>query len=63
MQPHQQRVIDEKTELSDKIYKLSSFRTTDMFNSLSEKEQALLTVQLNTMIEYENILEERIQLF
>ncbi|AUM58564.1 hypothetical protein KNT81_gp207 [Proteus phage phiP4-3] len=63
MQPHQQRVIDEKNELSDKIYKLSSFRTTDMFNSLSEKEQALLTVQLNTMIEYENILEERIQLF
>lgn len=63
MQPHQQRVIDEKNELSDKIYKLSSFRTTDMFKSLSEKEQALLTVQLNTMIEYENILEERIQLF
>lgn len=63
MQPHQQRVIDEKNELSDKIYKLSSFRTTDMFKSLSEKEQDLLTVQLNTMIEYENILEERIQLF
>ena len=63
MKPHQQRVIDEKTELDDKISRLSPFLEGETFKTLSEAEQVRLKIQLSIMKVYSNILEERIEHF
>lgn len=64
MEPHQQRVVDEKKELDDKISKLDSFIGTETFNlSVDRREQGRLKVQLGIMRAYSLILEERIAAF
>lgn len=64
MQPHQQRVIDEKTELDDKRDKLSAFIDGNaIFANLDDLEQGRLTRQLECMNEYSGILGERIAAF
>lgn len=42
MQPHQQRVVDEKNELCDKLGKLLTFLQTDFYKTLREEERELL---------------------
>ena len=39
MQPHQQRVVDEKTELDEKLTKLLAFFQTQTFTGLAEAER------------------------
>jgi hypothetical protein len=63
MQPHQQRVVDEKVELDDKAEKLNKFFSTGTFNGLPLDERQRLRNQLATMYEYSNILAERIAAF
>lgn len=63
MQPHQQRVVDEKTELDTKWLALISFTTSDIFNGLSEYERNLLRDQAAVMKTYSDILAERIATF
>jgi hypothetical protein len=64
MQPHQQRVIDEKTELDEKLSKLHDFiQDNPMFKTLPEDEQKRLGRQDFIMAEYSNILRERIEAF
>lgn len=63
MEAHQQRVVDEKTELDVKLKKLSDFLETDKFKSLDEKERYLLKRQHEYMSNYSDILEERIELW
>jgi hypothetical protein len=63
MQPFQQRVIDEKLELDEKITKLAAFRTTSLFDSIDPSEQSRMTDQEVTMREYSRILGERITFF
>jgi hypothetical protein len=63
MQPHQQRVVDEKAELSGKLYKLETFHDTAIFASLPPAEQTRLTRQLYIMKLYEQVLSERIAAF
>lgn len=63
MQPHQQRVADEKIELDCKIEKLEAFFSNPIFDDLDEKGQELLREQALTMKEYSNILEKRINRF
>ena len=66
MKPHEQRVIEEKKELDEKIQKLTSFCNSGkgfVFESLQEKERFLLHAQLIHMNLYSNILEQRIKLF
>ena len=63
MAPHQQRVIDEKTELDSKISKLSEFKMTAIFVSLAADEQERLIRQHSCMTEYSTILGERIAAF
>jgi len=63
MQEFQLRVIEEMKHLDEKINALQKFTYTQMFNSLSELEQSLLTRQLNLMVEYSDTLYERIKLF
>lgn len=64
MKPHQQRVVDEKKELDDKIDKLVKFiYGGNVFSDLPEEEQARLMRQHLAMVEYSTILGERIDAF
>lgn len=61
--PHQQRVVDEKSELDEKLSKLDAFLRTDTFKRLRNEEQILLDRQATAMQIYSGILGERIKLF
>ena len=63
MQPHEQRVVDEKNELGEKLEKLVAFLQTDFYKTLTEKEQELLYFQSQAMEDYYEVLQQRIELF
>ena len=63
LQPHQQRVVDEKNELKDKLTKLCSFFESSIFAGLAEDERVRLRVQATFMDGYLRILEQRIAAF
>lgn len=63
MQPHQIRVVDEKTELDDKLSKLDAFIGSALYFSLDEAEQTRLVHQQCAMSEYSDILKDRIAAF
>ena len=63
MEPHQERVIKEEAELSDKLNKLGAFIHGEVFKTLPEEEQELLQAQDDTMREYLEILRSRIDRF
>ncbi len=63
MQAFQQRVVDEKTELDDKLKKLSEFGKSSFFQTLPPEEQGRLNRQHSIMEEYSRILGERIAEF
>lgn len=63
LHPYQQRVIQEKSDLDDKLSKLDAFVRTDLFVSLSAEERRRLYRQLSLMEQYSSILGERIAAF
>lgn len=63
MQPHEERVVNEKQELDVKIEKLVSFIKTPKFNELDNQNKLLLQFQVEPMQDYSRILGERIALF
>lgn len=63
MQPHQQRVVDEKNELNEKLDKLKAFFENPIFKGLSADEQGRLARQFDVMAEYSSILSQRIAAF
>lgn len=63
LQPHQQRVVDEFTELSDRMAKLLVFFNTDMFNGLDAAEQERMRQQFDAMDLYGGALKARIKVF
>jgi len=63
MQPHQQRVVDEKTELDSKIERLRAFFDTPIYGGLPEAERTRLQTQRIAMSTYSEILGERIAAF
>lgn len=63
LQPHQQRVVDEKAELDKKIAKLSPFIGTTTFTQLKPMERMLLREQLFFMEQYALCLKTRISHF
>ena len=64
MQPHQQRVVDEKTELDTKAKALSEFiGNNPIFDTLDPDEQERLKVQNDVMWQYSEILGARIAAF
>lgn len=64
MQPHQQRVVDEVNELSDKHDKLIAFiESNQTFQGLESQEQTLLRAQVGAMRAYLEILNLRIAAF
>ena len=64
MQAHQQRVVDEKTELDTKASALSEFiGSNPLFDTIDPDEQERLKVQNDIMWQYSEILGERIAAF
>lgn len=63
MQPHQQRVIEEKGQLSERLDKLETFVGGAIYSSLPAPEQSRLSRQLLIMQLYEQVLSERIAAF
>lgn len=62
--PHQQRVVDERESLQDKINNLSDFVTVnEIFKSLPEIEKTDLRDQLSFMCLYLEKLDSRISRF
>ena len=63
-QPHQQRVVDEKTELDKKATALSNFiGLSPIFEKLDPAEQERLREQNDVMWQYSEILGARIAAF
>lgn len=63
MKLHEQRVIDEKTELDIKLEKLKAFPETSIFKALPADERDRLGKQAMAMQDYSDILAERIAAF
>lgn len=64
MQPHQFRVVEEKTELDTKATALSNFiGHSPLFETLDAAEQERLKVQNDIMWQYSEILGARIAAF
>lgn len=63
LQPYQQRVVDERGALDEKIFAINNFYTTETYNMLSKREKALLRNQQKVMVQYSEILRERIATF
>jgi hypothetical protein len=65
MQEYQQRVVQEKANLDEKIAKLNAFLGQDGFPARvpDEAERSRLTSQFSVMSEYSRILGERIANF
>lgn len=63
LQPYQERVVTEKTELDTKLKGLTDFIEGEKFPALDNAEKARLIAQKLVMEEYSGILGERIEAF
>lgn len=63
LQPHQQRVVDERLELDAKRMRLAGFFGSPPFNRLPLAEMERLHRQAKIMAEYSAVLGERIAAF
>ncbi len=64
LQPHQQRVVDEKSELDKKALALSDFiGNSPIFDTLDTAEKERLREQNDVMRKYSKILGARIAAF
>lgn len=63
LEPYQQRVVEERRDLEDKLSKLTTYLMTPAAKSLRIAERNLLIDQARIMREYSYILGERISLF
>lgn len=60
MQAFQQRVVEEKLALEDKVVRLGVFLNSATFKGLPEDERDRMTRQYRVMVDYRGILQERI---
>lgn len=63
MAPHQERVVNERNELSEKLDKLVAFFDSSIFQSLDFAERGRLHLQRHAMEIYLGILTQRIAAF
>ncbi len=63
MVAYQERVVEEKRVLDEKVVKLHEFCGTEQFIALPPKEQARMALQRLLMARYSEILGERIEAF
>lgn len=61
--PHQQRVVDECAELTERLGKLRAFLKTEVCLNLPFAERGLLVRQEKIMTEYADALNDRINQF
>lgn len=56
------RLSNERAELHEKVKKLKAFIGTDVYEkTLSGKHKMLLQKQMETMLSYQDVLDERIE--
>ena len=63
MTDFQERVVAEKSELDEKINKLTKFTKTETYSNLEGEERVRLSGQLVAMHTYSNFLNARINSF
>lgn len=63
MEAYQQRVVDEKAELDEKLTKLDAFMMSERVKTLPADEHDRMTRQANHMRQYSSVLGERIAAF
>lgn len=63
MQEYQQRVIEEKKQLDEKLLKLNTFCVGAIVKELELRERILLEMQSSAMQQYSDILDKRITNF
>jgi regulator of replication initiation timing len=63
MLPHQERVVQERAELVDKLFRLKQFFSTPTFEALDTEEKGRLARQAEAMDQYAQILADRIHAF
>lgn len=63
MEAFQQRVVEERTELGEKLEKLNSFIGGSIYSKLSSYDQILLAKQMGIMEDYYDVLSKRIAAF
>lgn len=63
MLPHQERVVQEKKELDERLDKLKAFFSSELYQKLDYDETVRLREQADVMKEYSDILLERIAHF
>lgn len=60
---YQRRVRQERAELGERLLKLCAFICSTDFQNLHPRDKALLKAQRDAMLEYSDILEQRIEFF
>ena len=63
MQPHEQRVVEERDDLLTKMRKLSDFMGGQIFSNLPYEDRKLLQIQHHAMTAYAEVLSTRIGRF
>lgn len=63
LQPHQQRVVEEKSELADRLQKLQVFVGSKKFKEVAGPERGLLLEQMHHMTYYYLTLKKRTDLW
>ena len=63
MRAHEERVVVEHRNLSEKLEKLTMFLLTDACAQLDDEDRGLLRQQRNHMMHYEAVLKLRIDRF
>ncbi|MBR7723736.1 hypothetical protein KC095_01910 [Acinetobacter nosocomialis] len=63
LQPHEQRVIEEKDQLNERLHKLQEFLDKGQPKFIDDQNWGLLQAQFSAMAEYYVILMKRIELF
>jgi hypothetical protein len=64
MQPHEQRVVEEKRGLDEKLVKLAAFiSASPIFEKMDPVDKALMRDQRDAMLQYSEALDARIARF
>ena len=61
LQPHQVRILAELVQLEDRLKKLETFLLSDVYQSLDDDDQLLLTTQAGVMTQYLAVLNTRVE--
>jgi hypothetical protein len=63
LEPHQERVVDEKAQCDERLWKLTAFVNGTKWNTVDPMEQRRLMAQMRVMTQLSMILAERIANF